>query len=838
MSFKRQFYLWILAPGAVVCIPLALLFLSQLLHIGVSGWSGVLAAIYGMYAIGAVIFIRYLDPVLDEIADEASRPNSEHLGELLTEALMRVERATVGLWIGGGTVFAVVATLVIARSAIGLRYFLVGVLTAGVPAIVIAYLAAKRILFAQTRNARRIRFTGRKISIGIKIAFVFIVFFIVCVAAMIELVSSKVSSTLERLALSSASASFDRVYELANLSASLDQEGLEGMKSLVPPGHVLFKIPVTGPVLSAAIDADPGDQTLTEQEIAYMRAIRDGDSSRFIAPHVTRFRPLRDGSIFAMAIPWAAYRNIPGQIAFYTLIVALITTALFSLGTYFLSKDIVNPIRALMRVAGEMSNGNLATNLRIFSDDEVGTLAERFDETRANLSGLIGRMGGSGSTITEGVRVITGGTDSLVSSAREQTELTKVSTAAVENVRGGTQAVLSAVETVATLTQDVSTRSLELQASAEEVSRSMETLFQSVDKTSSSTTEMHASASEMSNRTDTLANISEEVLTFVSEMDSTIEELRRNAISTADISRQVREDATAGGEAVYATVEGISEAKETSERAESVLGDLQKEVGHITQILRVIEEITDRTNLLALNAAIIAAQAGEHGAGFTVVADEIRELADRTRGSTKEIAGIIKKVQRVSGEATSAMRDGLSRVNRNVELAQNAAASLQKIMSSASQSYDMANRIAKSLEEQALASRHLHQVTSRMSDNISEINKATTEQARGAKLLSEEADRVRDIALQVRTATEEQTVAGRGISQAMEEIAADVIGIRDLLQEQLRQSERITAVTNTLLSIAQKNDTIAQNFTQTVQNLVKSGREFESEVSRFKTGNA
>jgi methyl-accepting chemotaxis protein len=340
----------------------------------------------------------------------------------------------------------------------------------------------------------------------------------------------------------------------------------------------------------------------------------------------------------------------------------------------------------------------------------------------------------------------------------------------------------------------------------------------------------------MSDRTEQLASITEEVLSFVTEMDSTIEELRRNATSTADISRQVREDASEGGEAVSATVEGISVAKDSTERTAQVLETLHKNIGQISQILTVIEEITDRTNLLALNAAIIAAQAGEHGAGFTVVADEIRQLADRTRGSTKEIGGIIKTVQTVSREASRSMKDGLVRVNQNVELASNAAESLEKIMASAAQSYEMANRIATSLQEQALASRHLHEVTSRMSDHVSQINRSTTEQASGAKLLAEEAERVREIALQVKNATDQQSIAGRGITQAMEQIASDVMRIRDLLQKQLNESERISEVASTLLSIAQENDTIAQNFTQTMQNLVASGQQFESEVAKFKVG--
>ncbi len=210
----------------------------------------------------------------------------------------------------------------------------------------------------------------------------------------------------------------------------------------------------------------------------------------------------------------------------------------------------------------------------------------------------------------------------------------------------------------------------------------------------------------------------------------------------------------------------------------STIDELQGSVGQINQILTVIEEITTRTNLLALNAAIIAAQAGEQGLGFGVVADEIRELAERTRGSTKEIAAIIKAVQSGSRQAVAKINAGVERVEANVELAENASSSLQKIVNSAARSYDMATKISRALEEQAAASRHLHDVTSRMSDAIAEINRGTREQARGTELLAQEAERVREIAAQVKSATDEQSQAGHGITMALEKIADDARNMR------------------------------------------------------------
>jgi methyl-accepting chemotaxis protein len=261
---------------------------------------------------------------------------------------------------------------------------------------------------------------------------------------------------------------------------------------------------------------------------------------------------------------------------------------------------------------------------------------------------------------------------------------------------------------------------------------------------------------------------------------------------------------------------------------------LQKNVGQIGQILEAIEDIASRTNLLALNAAIIAAQAGEQGLGFSVVADEIRDLAERTRGSTKEIGAIVKAVQRGSRDAVAKVHEGVERVRDNARLADNAASSLAKIVESSNRSYEMAIKIAQALGDQAAASQHLHQATSKMSEHIDEINRSTREQARGTRLLATEAERVREIAAQVKNATDEQSQTGRGITSGLEKIAEDAREIRDSLERQLQETDSIASASRTLLDIAQANEEVAREFNATLQNLITSGREFETEVGRFR----
>lgn len=825
MSFTRGYLLWLLLPPTAVTGPLSFLFLSQVIQLSMASAMEIVLLFAVFFVAAASVLWLALTPPLEAVEEavrtrrDASAPTSE--------CLERTTRLSLILWSAGSVLFAVLGTLFVMRSALGFSYFLLGSLIAGFPSVIWAYAIGKHRLIEYACASANLHYVGRELSLGRKIVIVFVGTFLISAAALVELISSKVSTTLERLAIASSAERFDRVFDSANLLARVDAHALDTLREYIPADYSLSLIDRDGRLTST-------NESLTLEEVETIRRIGTGDSSALVSPHVFRFQQLKGGSILVMAVPWAPYKNIPLQITIYTLIIALITMSGFMGAAYVLSRDVARPARNLRGLAKEMATGNFNTVTNLFSDDELGQLAESFADTRANLRRLLGRVGGSGTTITDGVRIITGGTSSLLTHAHDQAELTENSSLALENVRAGISSVLHAADAVAGLTQDASSRALELQASAEEVARSMDYLFQSVEKTSSSTTEMNAAMAEMSQRTDVLAGIGDEVLSFVAQMDSTIMELRSGSQATADISRQVREGAAAGGEAVNRTVDGIQASHDLTTRTAEALEQLQSSVTQIGQILTVIEDITNQTNLLALNAAIIAAQAGEHGAGFTVVADEIRQLAERTRGSTKEIGEIIKAIQTGSKQAVTRIHEGVERVRDSVGLAQNAAKSLAKIMESASGSYEMATKISRALDDQAKASRHLHAVTSRMSDHISEINRATREQSRGTQLLAQEAERVRDIAAQVKKSTDEQSTAGRGITTALEKIAEDAGTMRDMLERQLRETDRIAEASRTMLDIAQENDAIAREFTATVQNLVRSGQDFETEVARFR----
>ena len=176
---------------------------------------------------------------------------------------------------------------------------------------------------------------------------------------------------------------------------------------------------------------------------------------------------------------------------------------------------------------------------------------------------------------------------------------------------------------------------------------------------SSSTEEMAAGAMEQTSQAG-------EVASAVEEMTKTILENSRNASVAAETAKQARVRAEQGGKVVTETVDGMKRIAGVVHKSAETVRELGRSSDQIGEIISVIDDIADQTNLLALNAAIEAARAGDQGRGFAVVADEVRKLAERTTKATKEIAGMIKKIQSDTNDAVRSMEEGTNEVERGI----------------------------------------------------------------------------------------------------------------------------------------------------------------------------
>ncbi|UIN53985.1 methyl-accepting chemotaxis protein [Pseudomonas kribbensis] len=261
-------------------------------------------------------------------------------------------------------------------------------------------------------------------------------------------------------------------------------------------------------------------------------------------------------------------------------------------------------------------------------------------------------------------------------------------------------------------------------------------LRKTIEQIAGSATQLGAAAEELSAVTEEASrglqqqnNEIEQAATAVNEMTAAVEEVARNAVSTSEASNQSTHAAREGRDQVVNTVDAIQTMTHDVQNTAQMIEGLAAQGRDIGKVLDVIRAIAEQTNLLALNAAIEAARAGEAGRGFAVVADEVRALAHRTAQSTQEIEKMVAGIQNGTGEAVESMQQSNQRTQTTLEMARAAGVALEQITQSIHQINERNLVIASASEEQAQVSREVDR-------NLVNIRDLATQSAAGANQTS------------------------------------------------------------------------------------------------------
>jgi len=348
---------------------------------------------------------------------------------------------------------------------------------------------------------------------------------------------------------------------------------------------------------------------------------------------------------------------------------------------FFIARGISKPVSNMAEIAQEIATGDIQKDVELHSKDEIGQLASSFRQLIAYMKELAGaaeRIAANDLTV-------------------------EVSPKSDKDVLGNSFKTMTG-----------------------NLTGMIRQLGQNADELVTAATEIASSAEEMSRGANDQNEQMGQVSSAIEEMTATIVESSKNAAEASDGARGASDTASSGGKVVSETVQGMQRiANVVRESAESIQ-KLATSADQIGEIIGVIDDIADQTNLLALNAAIEAARAGEQGRGFAVVADEVRKLAERTGKATGEITDMIKGIQTETKEAVQSMETGIQEVDKGRELADQAGNSLTEVVSGSQRVMDMIQQIATASEEQSVAAEQI-------SKNIEHIASITKETASGAE---------------------------------------------------------------------------------------------------------
>ena len=461
-----------------------------------------------------------------------------------------------------------------------------------------------------------------------------------------------------------------------------------------------------------------------------------------------------------------------------TILGGILGTIFYFFNMFYLAPTVTKPINKLKEIVKEFSLGNYEVDIENKSKDEVGELAGLLAELqvaqkekiyaaeqisagnihRVKLASEKDALAIAFNKEVETIENLLAEADMLVEANREGNLSQRGNVAQfsggwrklLEGVNSILNAIRAPIEEASAVLEDMAKADFtkrvtgnyngdyeliknnvnkvvdSLNALISKLAQSTENLAEASGQISSSTEEMAAGAQEQSSQIT-------EVASAVEEMTKTIMETSRNSSLASEASNDAGNIAKEGGKVVEETIKGMVRIAAGVQQSSETVQALGKSSDQIGEIVQVINDIADQTNLLALNAAIEAARAGEQGRGFAVVADEVRKLAERTTKATKEIAVMIKQIQKDTTEAVVAMKKGKEEADLGKTMADKAGESLRNIILGADKVVDIITQVAAASEEQSATSEEI-------SKSIEAINTVTKESTSGIQQIARAAE--------------------------------------------------------------------------------------------------
>jgi methyl-accepting chemotaxis protein len=449
-------------------------------------------------------------------------------------------------------------------------------------------------------------------------------------------------------------------------------------------------------------------------------------------------------------------------------------------GTLLITLSITVPIQKIRHISEELAIGNVDVNFDIHQKDEIGALANAFRQLIEHIKETADHM----------VALSDGDLTQDVQPKSEKDVLGKANKIMVEKLRKTIESISVNAIDVDLSAQNLAEAANQSGYATTQIATTFQEIAKSTQKQTESVTQASTNIEQMVQTIDGVAKGAQEQASAVGKsstvtalLSNTIERVSNNAAAVSQGAAQASLAATEGSKTMEKTINGMQRIKEKVDISAQKVQDMGERSAEISTILKTIDEIASQTNLLALNAAIEAARAGEHGKGFAVVADEVRKLAERSSSATQEIGSLITNIQETVNQAVAAMDEGSAEVNSGVRDAQDAGMALTEILEAVEEVLKQAEMAAQAAEEMNAASQELVESVDIVSSVVEENTAATEEMAASSSEVLNSIENIASISEENSAAVEQVSASAEEMTAQVEEVSASAQELRDMSQK-------------------------------------------------------
>ena len=501
----------------------------------------------------------------------------------------------------------------------------------------------------------------------------------------------------------------------------------------------------------------------------------------------------------------------------------------------FFRKNIKKPVQEINRVIERITNGDLTAPIPDLGDNEIGSIAKGVRILEQRLAQMIARINETAFNVGIAIKQVDHTYRIASEGISSQAAAVKKGIHSIHLANRSQREVSDSIEKLLSFSTENVTSLLEMKATAEEMSAQTQRLFRSTEDSYSVVLELSQASKSISAHSGQALSAVEDTSASVEEIGVSVREVEEHAIDSSAIAEKVKEITSAVGMmAVVNAVDGMESISEQVQKSAEIIQRLGSRSVDIEKVLSVIRDVTEQTNLLSLNAAILAAQAGEYGKSFSVVADEIRALSERTASSTREISGIVKTIQKDIKDAVSSVDKAKLKVDDGNTLVVKVGEALREILNASVQSSDMTKAIERATGEQSLG---LKQITTAVEDIkkvLVSVTKSTREQENALSYLLEGVGDVKEVAELSKRGAGEQVEGTRIIARNIELANERINQINNNELNQKKVNTEIIAAMENINGIGAATMQNMENVSDSLKTLFREIEALKQEMEVFR----